>query len=109
MEGHHVGSLILFVVAREVLLQPLQDLLLVEVVQDTLVQVGTVAALVSLHVVGVKGHLPNTGEGARRTCAALALVRNLVIEGVRPHWYCHRRNGDRTVVDVPKVLQNLMV
>lgn len=55
------------------------------------------------------GNLPNAGESARRTGAALALVRDLVIEGVRPHWHGYRWNGDRAVIDVPKVLQHLVV
>lgn len=107
VEGHHVGRLILFVVAREVLLEPLEHLLLVQVMQHALIQVRTVSALIALHVVSVQWDLPHAGEGARRARAALALVRDLVVEGVRPHWHGHWGNGDRAVVDVTKVFQNL--
>lgn len=107
VEGHHVGCLVLFIVAREVLLQPLQDLLLIQIVQDTLIEVGAMTALISLHIVGVQGHLPYAGEGARGAGTALALVGDLVVEGVGPDGNGNWGHGDGAVVDVAKVLKDL--
>jgi hypothetical protein len=45
VEGHHVRRLVLLVVAREVLLQPLKHLISVVIVQHALIEIGTNAAL----------------------------------------------------------------
>lgn len=107
-ECHQVRRLVLLVVAREVLLQPRQHVVGVVVVQHALVQVRAVAALVALDVVGVQRHFPDAGELARRARAALALVRNLVVERVRPDGERLRFDGDGAVVDVAEVLDDLL-
>ena len=62
VESQGVGGSVGLVVAEEILLQPLQDLLPAEVSEDTLVQEGTVAAQVTLHVVRVEWDLPEPRE-----------------------------------------------
>lgn len=60
VEGHHVGRTVLVVITVEVLLEPLKHFAGVVVVEYALVQVGAVTAFVSLNVVGVQRHFPDT-------------------------------------------------
>lgn len=54
-------------------------------------------------------HNPVTLERFSGTSAGFALVRNLVVESVRPDRYLQRRDPYATVVYVPEVLEYLVL
>lgn len=60
VEGHHVRRAVLFVIAIEVLLEPLEHFAGVVVVENALVQVGAVTALIGFDVMGVQRDFPDT-------------------------------------------------
>lgn len=135
VERHHVWRSILFVVPVEVLLQPIEHLFGIVIVKNALIQVGTVPAFVTLHVVRVQGQLPNTCddiffslhstnrmyrtklsirdsvtlERLGGTGAGLAFVRDLVVESVRPNRHPQRRDAYAAVVYISEVLEHLVL
>lgn len=107
MEWHHIGCLILFIVTWEILLQPFEDLLFIQIVQHTLIHIGTMSALKTFDIMRIQWHLPYTWERTGWTGTALAFMRDLVIQCVWPHGHRYWGHCDRTVIDVAKVFQNL--
>lgn len=107
VERHHVGGLVLIVIPLEVLLQPGEHIISIMVVQHALIHVRTVTSLVALDVVSIQRDFPNTWERLGWAGSTLALVWDLVVQGVRPQWNWAWWNADRTVVDESEVLDDL--
>ena len=78
--------------SKEILFQPIKDVLLVHVAEDTLVKVWTMAGNESFYMVGVQRDLPHSRKLSSGACLGFAFVRNGIIKGVGPDWGIHRRD-----------------
>ena len=73
-------------ISVKIFLEPFKDVVAVQVVEDALIQIGTLSACTVAYVVRVQRDLPHARVSLDGTGVDLALVRNLVVKRVRPNW-----------------------
>ena len=74
MHSHGVRSTVCLIMPQEILFQPIKDVLLVHVGEDTLVKVGTMAGNESFYMVGVQRDLPHSRKLSSWAGLGFALV-----------------------------------
>jgi hypothetical protein len=87
------------IMAIEVFLEPIENIIAREVSKDTLVEVRATASAEVVYVMDVHRNLPDARERFRRTRINFALVGDPEVERVGPDGSIGDRRADRAVPD----------